>query len=199
MKRRAIPILLTTLVIGAVGAAAPARATMVQRLSLPELVQRSTTVVHGTVQESHVGWEEGRARLYTYVTISAAEFLKGGVPGQKAITFRQVGGRDGDTIVYVPGSPRFSPKEEVLLFLTGGDGGGYPQVMGIFQGAFRPVARRGLARGVVGLTAGTAASLRPEPVHGGAAAPASPLPESFDGFLGQIRALVKEQARGTRP
>ena len=197
MKRRATSILVTLL---AMGAAMPTRATTVQRLSLSELVHRSTTVVHGTVQEVRVGWEEGRARLYTYVTVSAAEFLKGGVPGQKAITFRQLGGRDGDTIVYVPGTPRFSLKAEVLLFLTGDDAGGYPQVMGIFQGAFRPVPGRGLARGVEGLTTGTAASLRLDGGHGGAAAvPASPLPESFDGLLGLIRGLVEEQARGPRP
>jgi hypothetical protein len=195
LKRRAFPILVTLL---ALGAATPVRATLVQRLSVPELVQRSTTIVHGTVQETHIDWEGGRARLYTYVTISAAEFLKGAAPGRKTITFRQLGGRDGDTIVTVPGSPRFSLKEEVLLFLTGDDAGGYPQVMGIFQGAFRPVPGRGLARGVEGLTAGAAASLRPDPGRG-AAAPAPPLPASFDGFLGLIRNLVREQAQDSHP
>lgn len=193
-KNPGLPVIaLTTLALAWIG---PLQATTVQPLTLPEMVQRSTTIVHGTVQEIHTGWEDGRARLYTYVTLSVAEFLKGGGPAQKAIVFRQLGGRDGDQIIYVPGSPRFAPKQEVLLFLTGDDAGGYPQVMGIFQGAFRPVS--GAERRVEGVAPGALASITPSRGGGaGPSPPTSPLEGSFNDFLQRIRDLVKEQGAGS--
>jgi hypothetical protein len=161
------------------------------------MVQRSATILHGTVQETHTQWEGGRARLYTYVTVSVTEILKGGGPDRERVTFRQLGGRDGDQIVYVPGTPRFSAKQEVLLFLTGEDAGGYPQVMGIFQGAFRPISGPGGERRVDFLSPGAAASVLPEKTRGGNAVAESPLTGSFSDFLERIRALVREQAAGT--
>ncbi len=178
----------------------PVRSTTVQPVSLSELIRRSTTIVHGTVQETHTQWEDGGARLYTYVTVSAIEILKGENPASKSVTFRQIGGRDGDRMVYVPGSPRFAAKQEVLLFLTGDDAGGFPQVMGIFQGAFRPVAGPGGTRRVAGLSAETDRAILPEPAAGGAgSSPASPVGENFGDFLERIRHLVKEQAAGRQP
>ena len=188
------PMVLTVL---ALASHDPARATQVQPLTLPELVQRSATIVHGTVQETHTAWEDGRARLYAYVTVSPLELMKGNSPAGRTITFRQLGGRDGDRIVYVPGTPRFSPKQEVLLFLTGNDGAGYPQVMGIFQGALRPASGAGGLRRVEGITPGAAGSLLPEKAKGpGQPAPASVLGGSFGDFMERIRILVRDQAAG---
>src|SRR5437867_389716 len=159
LEGRIVSIILLGLALSLPGVA---WATLVQPLTLPEMVHRSATIVHGTVLETHTEWEEGRARLYTYITVSASELLKGGARGARTITFRQLGGRDGDQIVYVPGTPRFAVKEEVLVFLTANDGGGSPQVMGIFQGAFRPIPGPGGERRVEGLSSGAVASLRPE-------------------------------------
>lgn len=172
------------------------QATTVQGLTLPELVQRSTTIVHGTVQETHVAWEGGHARLYTYVTVASRELLKGAPASGGSIIFRQLGGRDGDQIVYVPGTPRFSPKQEILVFLTGEDSGGYPQVMGIFQGAFRPALGPEGIRRVEGLTPATVGSLVPD--KPGVSGPAGPvLGGSFSDFMERVRTLVKQQGRGT--
>jgi len=174
-----------------------AEATQVQPLTLPELVQRSTTIVHGTVQETHTAWEEGRARLYTYVTVSPLEIVKGGPPAGRTITFRQLGGRDGDRVVYVAGTPRFSPRQEVLLFLTGNDGAGYPQVMGIFQGAFRSVSGPGGIRRVDAISPGAAGTLLPERAKGpGHPTPAPVLGGSFGDFMERVRALARGQAAG---
>ena len=192
--RPAWPLVLFVLALASYG---PARATQVQALTLPELVRRSATIVHGTVQETHTAWEDGRARLYTYVTVSPLELIKGNSPAGRAITFRQLGGRDGDRIVYVPGTPRFSPKQEVLLFLTGNDAAGYPQIMGIFQGAFRPVGGPGGLRRVEGISPGAAGSILPEKAKGpGQPDPASVLGGSFGDFLERIRTLVRDQAAG---
>ena len=192
--RPAWPLALSALALAFNG---PAMATQVQPVTLPELVQRSTTIVHGTVQETHTAWEEGGARLYTYVTVSPVELLKGNSPAGRTMTFRQLGGRDGDRIVYVAGTPRFSPKQEVLLFLTGDDGAGYPQIMGIFQGAFRSVNGPGGASRVETITPGAAGSLLPEKAAGpGQHPPAPVLGGSFGDFMERIRILVREQAAG---
>jgi hypothetical protein len=197
LRRGFRPVRPVALFLLALASAGTARATQVQALALPELVRRSATIVHGTVQETHTAWEDGTARLYTYVTISPLELVKGTSPAGRAITFRQLGGRDGDRIVYVPGTPRFSPKQEVLLFLTGNDAGGYPQVMGIFQGAFRLASGPGGLRRVEAISPGAAGSILP----GKAKGPGQPSPEpvpggSFGDFMERIRALVKDQATG---
>ena len=193
---RRIPLI--SLIGWALSWGALAWATLVRPVTLPELVQRSATIVHGTVQETHTAWEDGRARLYTYVTVSPREVLKGNSASGRTLTFRQLGGRDGDQIILVPGTPRFSPKQEVLLFLTGDDEAGYPQVMGISQGAFRPVGGPGGAMGVEALSPGAASLLLPEKVRGATGAAPAPVPATFfGGFMERIRSLVREQAGGS--
>lgn len=174
-------------------------ATLVQPVALPELVKRSTTIVHGTVLETRTESEAGGAQIYTYITVSGREFLKGGPPQGASITFRQIGGQVGDQVVYVPGTPRFHQKQEVLLFLTGDDAGGYPQVMGIFQGALQPVSGPGGDRRVQGLGPEGNTSLLPEKAHEAVDEKAPVLGGSFNDFLQRIRDLVKKQAGGSRP
>ncbi len=182
----------------AVAFAKPALATLVQPVALPELVQRSATIVHGVVSETRTQSEAGGAHIYTYITVSGSEFLKGGPPQGTSITFRQIGGQVGDQVVYVPGTPRFRPKQEVLLFLTGNDAGGYPQVMGIFQGALHPVSGPGGERRVAGLGPDGNASLLPEKAQGAGGEKNPALGGSFADFLQRIRDLVKAQAGGPR-
>jgi hypothetical protein len=172
-------------------------ATTVQPVALPELVQRSATIVHGTVLETHSQWEQGGGQIYTYVTLAPKEVLKGAREGVTSVTFRQIGGQVGDRVVYVPGTPRFSAKQEVLVFLTGPDSAGFPQVMGIYQGAFRPGSTVAGQRRVDALSPDAVTSLLPEkPRFPGKSAPATPLEGSFGDFLQRIRDLAREQAKG---
>ena len=171
-------------------------ATVVQPVALPELVKRSATIVHGTVLETRVQSEAGGAQIFTYVTVSGREFLKGGPPQGSTITFRQIGGQVGDQVVYVPGTPRFHQKQEILLFLTGDDAGGYPQVMGIFQGALRPVSGPGGERRVEGMGPEASSSLLPDQAQGKGIDKSPALGGSFADFLQRIRNLVKAQAGG---
>ena len=171
---------------------------MVQPVTLPELVKRSATIIHGTVLDTRSQWEEGGGQIYTYVTLSAREILKGPRAGATSLTFRQIGGQVGDRVVYVPGTPRFSAKQEVLVFLTGPDSGGYPQVMGIYQGAFRPGSTASGQRGVDALSPAAVTSLLPEkPGVPGKAAVAAPFDGSFADFLQRIRDLAREQEKGS--
>jgi len=169
-------------------------ATQVQPVALPELVKRSATIVHGTVLETRVQSEAGGGQIFTYVTVSGREFFKGGPPQGSSITFRQIGGQVGDQVVYVPGTPRFHQKQEVLLFLTGDDAGGYPQVMGIFQGALRPVTGAGGERRVEGIGPEGNTSLLPDQAQGNGIDKSPALGGSFNDFMQRIRNLVKAQA-----
>lgn len=174
-----------------------ARATTVQALSLSEMVRRSPRIVHGTVVETHSQWEEGGSLIYTYVTLAPKEMLKGKrQDGEATVTFRQIGGVVGDKAVYVPGTPRFSPKQEVLVFLTGSDRGGYSQVMGIFQGAFRPGMVADGRRRVEGVSPDAIGSLAPEGETISSGAAESPASGTFDQFLQRVRKLVREQEEG---
>lgn len=186
-----------SLVLSAAGLSA-ALATTVKPLTLSEMVKRSPRIVHGTVVETHSQWEEGGTQIYTYVTLAPKEMLKGKAPAAgETLTFRQMGGRVGDRVIYVAGTPRFSAKQEVLVFLTGDDRGGYSQVMGIFQGAFRPTA--GAGRGVEGVSPEAIGSLVPENETVSSDAGVSPAAGTFDQFLQRIRGLVRDQAEGRAP
>jgi hypothetical protein len=180
-------------------ASVPAQATVVERVTLPELVKRSAVIAHGTVIQTRVESEAGGAQIYTYITLAGREFLKGQPDAADKVTFRQIGGQVGDQVVYVPGTPRFQEKQEVLVFLTGKDAGGFPQVMGIFQGAFRPTVGPGGEARVEGLVPDAVTSLSPETApgvaHGGAPGAVG---GSFADFLQRIRDLVKSQAGGPR-
>jgi hypothetical protein len=161
-------------------------------------VSRSTSIVHGVVLETRSQWEEGGGQIYTYVILSAKEVLKGSRTEAATVTFRQIGGQVGDQVVYVPGTPRFSAKQEVLVFLTGPDSGGYPQIMGIYQGAFRPGSTIAGQRRLDAMSPDAMTSLIPEKLGApGKGASAAPLEGSFSDFLQHIRDLVKEQAKGS--
>jgi hypothetical protein len=172
-------------------------AAMVQPVALPELVQRSATIVHGTILATRCEAEAGGARIYTYITVSGSEFLKGGPAQGNTLVFRQIGGQVGDQVIYVPGTPRFTAKQEVLLFLTGDDAGGYPQVMGIFQGALHPVLGKGGERRVQPLGPEGGVSLLADSSVGGGPG-RSPLGGGFSDFLERIRGLVRAQAKDPR-
>ena len=175
-------------------------ATSVKPLTLSEMVKRSPRIIHGTVIETRSQWEDGGTEIYTYVTLAPLEMLKGKAPANGGtVTFRQIGGQVGDRAVYVPGTPRFSPKQEVVVFLTGADRGGYSQVMGIFQGAFRPGAGPARRGGVEGVSPEAIGSLVPDAGTASTGASESPTAGTFDQFLQRIRGMVRDQAEEHAP
>lgn len=93
----------------------PAVATTMLRLDVPELVQSSDTVVHGTVRRVESRWSGDRRRILTDVEIQVTEALKG-QPGSTVLLI-QPGGSVGDIGQTVHGSASFTPGEEVVVFL----------------------------------------------------------------------------------
>lgn len=117
----------------AFGLWALAGAATVEKMSLPEMVKLSPSIVVGTVTDVSSAWNEDHTRIFTTIALDVSESLKGELSG--VITFRQIGGTVGDTRISVPGFPVFKEGSELLLFLND-DPSGYIPVVGLGQGKF---------------------------------------------------------------
>lgn len=94
----------------------PARATVVKAESLEELARNSQIILRGTVTGSQTQWSDGKRAIHTFTEIAVAETLKGGHLGG-AVLVRQLGGNVGEIESHVEGVAKFTPGEEVVLFL----------------------------------------------------------------------------------
>ena len=112
-----------------------ARATVLQRLYLDDMAEKSVVVVHGTVLGSRAEWNASRSSIWTVYTVRAHRYLKGFLG--ETLEFREPGGAVGNVGMFVAGAPEFQTDEEVLLFLwTDGRSRRY-QCIGLEQGALR--------------------------------------------------------------
>lgn len=122
---------------GLAGAAQPGQASRggppeesFQRLyappSLPDLLDRSQTVVAGEVLDTQSSWTPDRRQIFTTVTLRADRRFKGGEAS--LVRFRIPGGTVGDTRLLVTHSPQFSVGERALVFLSG-ESGRLPRVV----------------------------------------------------------------------
>ncbi len=101
------------------------------KYSLQELTEQATMVITGTVEDTKSEWNEDETQIYTYITISVDEFVKGAVPDER-VTIKQIGGTVDDITLYIVDSPQFRVGEEVLLFVRPG----LIPVVGMSQGKF---------------------------------------------------------------
>lgn len=94
--------------------------------SLPELLDRSQTVVAGEVLDTESSWTPDRRQIFTTVTLRTDRRFKGGEAS--LVRFRIPGGTVGDTRLLVTHSPQFSVGERALVFLSG-ESGRLPRVV----------------------------------------------------------------------
>jgi hypothetical protein len=87
----------------------------VARMSLDELTSTATTVVHGHASQSRAVWSADRKRIYTEVTLTVDERLKGDGPGTTVVTIP--GGQIGDIRYEVSDMPEIVEGEELVAFL----------------------------------------------------------------------------------
>ena len=123
----------------------PAQA-QVARMTLAEITDVATTVVHGSATESRAVWSEDRQRIYTEITIRVEDTLKGQGLQNTVITIP--GGQIGDVRYEVSDMPEIVEGDEVIAFLWRHPSGRL-LVAGGTQGALR-VDRLGLAPEVSG-------------------------------------------------
>jgi len=111
-----------------------AEASTVEAMTLDQMADRAGIIFVGRAVDSRAEWNVRRTRIYTHVTFEVERFLKGG-SGERHITIRLWGGQIGALRSVVPGTPRFSPGEEVLLFCVGSRAR-IPTLLGLALGKF---------------------------------------------------------------
>lgn len=99
-----------------------AQAASAVRISDKNLVISSDVIVTGKVIAIESRWDSSRSNIYTDITVSLTQTIKGEIKSQ-ILVIEQLGGQLGDKQVWLTGSPEFSVSEEVLLFLKANDEG----------------------------------------------------------------------------
>lgn len=110
-----IPFVLSTFV------SAICQGTTFLERPFPESVSRAPTIVRGKAASSRADWAESRdgmRRIYTYTELEVIETLKGEDLGSKIVA-RELGGAVAGVALEVPGTAKFEPGEEVIVFLSG--------------------------------------------------------------------------------
>jgi hypothetical protein len=112
----------------------PLSALTVKPLSFAELVQGSGVVVHGRVSEVRGQWTADRQGIESLVVVEVSSYLKGDLGDR--VTVRVPGGQAGGFVNIIPGAPRLSEGDRVVLFLKT-SGPAIPVITGTSQGVYR--------------------------------------------------------------
>jgi len=124
----------------------PLHATVLLPIEFRELVTTAPVIVHGQVVDVRSEWVDGRRAVETFVTVEAAEYLKGNLG--ESFVFKVPGGQIGRYRTVFVGAPAFQTGDEVVLFLKT-DGPSFPFLVGLSQGVFRIVTDTQSGRRVV--------------------------------------------------
>jgi hypothetical protein len=100
------------------------------------LVSEAHTIVLGRIASLDPEWTEGRRGIETLLSIDVERTLKGSAAD--SIVVRVPGGQMGPYLSVMPGAPRFTEGEEVVLFLAGVPPE-VPHILALSQGVFRVV------------------------------------------------------------
>ena len=127
------PLLLTMLTLAYCAVALPA-ATL-ERLSLDDMIAKSTAIVRGKVLNSFTA--SSGPIIYTHYRIQVSESLKGSAGG--SVEIQLPGGVANNKRQTFAGVPQFNTGDEFVFFLWTGKSGA-TQVLGLTQGLFSVVA-----------------------------------------------------------
>ena len=107
---------------------------LVVELTQEELVTHADWIVVGSVTGRESLWSADRSNIYTLVTVSVEEWVKGG-PGENEIVITVPGGQVGETTEGVEDAAGFQEGERVLVYLRLNDDDSIG-VVGGWQGKF---------------------------------------------------------------
>ncbi len=107
------------------------RATIVPRLSLEEMVARSETIVSGHVTRVWTAWDSPHRFIWTHTEILVSNVAKGN-RSEKVVVSEPGGVIDG-VGMQLAGTPRYTPGEQVMVFLERMPNG-YLRTAGMGQG-----------------------------------------------------------------
>lgn len=168
-----------------------ARASIVQAMSMQEMVADADHVVLATVVDQEAR-RDALGRIVTDYTLRVSESLRGGTPEGGTLVVRRLGGVLGDLGMQIEGEAHFELGEEIILFAR--DVSGVMRPVGMSQGVL-PVRRE--AGGDLAMPGGAGATLvRRGP--DGALVPGTPAlsaPMALDELLAQLRDLIASTPR----
>jgi hypothetical protein len=122
------------------------QATTLQKLSFDRLIGEADLIIMGRVEELKTRQVSDRRSMTTIVTVSIERQFKG--PKVSSVTIEQPGGSVGDIAQGVPGLPKFSSGEDVILFLKRQPGGAF-NIVGGKEGKFTAKTQPGSKEEVV--------------------------------------------------
>lgn len=108
--------------------------TILKRMDTKDLTEQSSTIVVGKVTSMRSEWDDEGTKIYTYITVSVGQCIKGSLHGSE-ITIKQLGGEVGGVGLKVVGAPEYKEGEEVLTFLKGSESDHF-QCVGMAQGKY---------------------------------------------------------------
>jgi hypothetical protein len=120
----------------AIAAPGPAGSTTLLKMSVERMSRDAVMVVQGHVAWDYAAEADPTSPIYTYTGIEVSRCIAGTCP--ETVTLKHRGGTVGEWTLYIPGMPRFTPGQEVLLFLEADPEGeeGMYYTMGMVQGYF---------------------------------------------------------------
>lgn len=166
---------------------APAGATVMLKVELPELVGRADVIFVGKVTKLESHWTEDRKHIVTDATFQVVQNVRG-VDSTKTVVIRSMGGVVNGVGMRVFGSPQFSLGQEALLFADQRQGHHY--VTGMTQGVFT-VSRDHLRRATVhSSSAGVTLTRRSKAGGLETINEAPPVPEALESFVSRIHETI---------
>jgi len=126
-------------------------ATLVERLTLEQLAERSERIVHGRCRRVWSAWDAARRNIWTHCEVEMMDSLKG---GSAPLIVSEPGGLVDGVEMSVEGVSLPRSGEEVVLFLYRVPDG-YWRARGLSQGKFRILRETGrpqIRSAVEGLT-----------------------------------------------
>ncbi|MFH1436404.1 MAG: hypothetical protein ABIJ56_11860 [Pseudomonadota bacterium] len=111
-------------------------ATTLLQMSIDKMSAEAAAVVVGEVTDMTSEWSPDQTAIFTTITIKVATCVAGECGDTMLV--KQRGGTVGEATFYIPGMPKFSRGQKVLLFLDHSYEGeaGYYSVIGMCQGMF---------------------------------------------------------------
>jgi hypothetical protein len=131
MQRRTLAVICFAAALGFSGAGL-VHATTLMRMSIMKLSRSARAIVRARCVANETRWDAGE--IFTFTNFDVEENWKGSSPVR--LTVRLIGGHAGALTSTVSGVPRFTPGEEVVLFLEPTAAGDY-SVVSWMQGTFR--------------------------------------------------------------
>ncbi len=119
-----------------------------RKLSLEVLATQAELIVQGKVTARQSEWNADQTRIYTHVTLTVEQYIKG-QQAEQTVVVTQLGGEVGEVGEVYSGAARFDENEEVLVFLNE-DQQGRLRVTGNAQGKYSITRDRETGERMVG-------------------------------------------------